>query len=97
MKLKIVRNIDKNGLLHLALTGGMTVYSSAKLKDILLKELKSNKGIVMDLAEVDEADTSGFQLLLFLKRESELLGKSFIITSTSRRLTSILTLYREMI
>ena len=97
MKLKIVRKKMENGVLFFTLTGEMTVYSAAKLKDILLKELKSCSGIIMDLAGVDEADTSGFQLLLFLKREAKLLGKSFRITEVSRRVRSIFTLYKEMI
>lgn len=97
MKLKIVRNKTGSGGLHLKLTGEMTVYSSSQLKTILLKELKSCSGMTMDLAEVDEADTSGFQLLLFLKREAGMLGKSFRITEVSGRLRNIFTLYKEMI
>ncbi len=97
MKLKIVRSKMGNGVMHLTLTGEITVYSAEKLKKFLLGELKSNSGISMDLAEVDEADTSGFQLLIFLKREAGILGKSFRITETSRRLKSIFTLYKEMI
>jgi len=97
MKLKIVREKKDNNRLHLKLAGEMTVYSSARLKDVLLKELKSCSGITLDLAEVDEADTSGFQLLLFLKREAKILGKSFKITEVSSRLRNIFTLYKEMI
>jgi len=97
MKLKIVREKIENNVLHLVLTGEMTVYSVAKLKDILIKELKSCSGMTMDLSEVDEADTSGFQLLLFLKREAESLGKSFKISKVSPRLKSIFTLYKEAI
>jgi len=97
MKLKIVREKKDNDMLHLAITGEITVYSVVKLKEIIINELKSCSGITMDLAEVGEADTSGFQLLLFLKREAELLGKSFRITETGLRLKSILALYKEMI
>jgi anti-anti-sigma factor len=97
MKLKIVRQKTDSGSLHLTLTGEMTIYSSAKLKNVLMKELESSSGITMNLSGIDEADTSGFQLLLFLKREAETLGKSFRITETSRRLKAIFTLYKEMI
>jgi len=97
MKLKIIRNKLDNDRLHFTLTGEMTVYSAAKLKNILFKELKSCSGITMDLSGVDEADTSGFQLLIFLKREAALSGKSFSITEMSNRLKSIFTLYKEMV
>lgn len=97
MKLKIVRQKNGNDMLHLKLAGEMTVYSAVKLKSILLGELKSCSGITLDLAEVEEADSSGFQLLLFIKREAEIMGKSFRITEISSRIRSIFTLYREMI
>jgi len=97
MKLKIIKEKINNDMLHLSLIGEMTVYSAVNLKSILLKELDRCSGITMNLAEISEADTSGFQLLLFLKREAEMLGKSFRITEVSPRLKSIFTLYREMI
>ena len=97
MKLKIVREKKDNDMLHLAITGEITVYSVVKLKEIIINELKSCSGITMDLAEVGEADTSGFQLLLFLKREADLTGKSFRITETGPRFKSIFALYKEMI
>lgn len=97
MKLKIVRQKTDNNGLHFKLTGEMTIYSAAKLKDLMTRELKSCSGITMDLAEVDEADTSGFQLLLFLKREADMLGKNFKITEAGSRLKSIFTLYKETI
>lgn len=97
MKLKIVRKkMDKN-MLHLIITGEMDVYSSVRLKEILTDELKSCSGITMDLAGVGGADTSGFQLLLFLKREAELQGKSLKVTDASSRLKSIFALYKETI
>ena len=97
MKIKIVKEKLVNNELHLTLEGEMTVYSVAKLKEILLKELKSHSGMVMNLAGVDEADTSGFQLLLFLRREAETMGKSFRIVKASHRIKSIFTLYKENI
>ncbi len=97
MKLKIVRKKTENNSLHFILSGEMTVYSAGKLKDVLLNELKSCSGITIDLAEIDEADTSGFQLLLFLKREAANLGKSFRITEMSSRLRNIFNLYKEIV
>jgi len=97
MKLKIVRKKIDNDTLHFKLIGEMTVYSAVKLKDILIRELKSCSAMTVDLSDIDEADTSGFQLLLFLKREAKMLGKSFRITETSSRIKSIFTLYKETI
>ena len=97
MKLKIFRKkTDSNGIIY-TLSGEMNVYSSVKLKDLLLKELKSSAGITLDLTAVEEADTSAFQLLLFLKREAEIQKKSFYVTEMSTRLKSIFNLYKETI
>lgn len=95
MKLKITRKKMDDSTLQYRLAGEMTVYSSVKLKDVLTADLKSCPGIALDLAEVDEADTAGFQLILFLRREAEALGKTFRITGASQRIRSIFTLYRE--
>ena len=97
MKLKIVRKKTEDYKLFFKLTGEMTVYSAVKLKDVLYRELKSSKGIILDLSEIDEADTSGFQILLFLKREAAKLGKSFRVSEMSGRLGNIFTLYKETI
>jgi len=97
MKLTLVRKKTENNSLHFKLTGEMTVYSASKLKEVLFKELKSCSGISLDLTEVDEADTSGFQLLLFLKREAGISGKNFSITEMSSRLRNIFTLYKETV
>jgi anti-sigma B factor antagonist len=97
MRLKIIRKKTDNEDLHLKLTGEMTVYSAAKLKDILLNELKFCPGLTLDLADVDEADTAGFQLLLFLKREADLHDKSFRVTEMNSRLNKMFTFYKEKI
>ena len=95
MKLKINRNIQDNNEIRYTLAGEMNVYTAVKLKELLLKELQSSAGLKMNLAGVNEADTSAFQLLIFLKREAVIIGKSFQITEVSGRLKSIFTLYKE--
>ena len=97
MKLKVVRQRNDNDELFLTLTGEMTVYSVVKLKEIVNSEFQNCSGITMNIAGVGEADTSGFQLLLFLKREAKLRGKSFKITEVSPVIRSISDLYKEMI
>ncbi len=97
MKLKIVRKKMDKDILHLTFYGGINVYSVPKLKDVLIKEFELCSEITMDLEMIDEADTAGFQLLLFLKREAKMAGKILMITGMSSRLRSIFTLYNETI
>ena len=95
MKLTIMRKQTDNGGLHLNLAGEITVYSVVKLKDVMLRELASCSGMTLNLEELHDADTSGFQLLVFLRDEARRLGKKFQITGLSSRLESIFTLYME--
>lgn len=97
MKLRILRKRTNDNGFHLTITGDMTVYSIVRLKEVLLKELESGSDITLNLADIHEADTSGFQLLVFLKKEASRLGKKFDITELSPRLESIFSLYREAI
>jgi anti-anti-sigma factor len=97
MKLKIIRKHDEGNNLLLTLSGEMTVYTVARLKEILLGELKSAIEITLNLEDVHEADTSGFQLLVYLKNECRRRGKGFRISALSSRLESIFSLYKEAI
>ena len=97
MKLKIVREKRDNGSVVLTMTGEMTIYTVTKLKDILMKELASFSGMVMNLNGIDEADTAGFQLLLLLRREAGIAGKTFDIADPGNRIMALFSLYNEKI
>lgn len=95
MKLKIVRKNTSHNKVHFSMTGDMTIYSIKKLKDLLYGELKKSSGIILDLSGINQADTSAFQLILFLKREAEATERSFVIEDISDRLESVFDLYKE--
>jgi anti-anti-sigma factor len=97
VKLEIVRKKAGENKVQLQIAGNMTIYSIKKLKELLLKELKSSSGITLDMSGINEADTSAFQLLLFLKREAEATDRDFHVMNMSSRLQSIFSLYNETI
>lgn len=97
MKLQIVRKKTGDNKVELQIAGNMTIYSIKKLKEVLLKELKGSSGMILDMSGINEADTSAFQLLVFLKREAEATERMFRIDSMSSRLQSIFSLYNETI
>lgn len=97
MKLKIEKKKNKNNTVSLNMTGELSIYTVAKMRDILLKELDSFSGLVLNLAAIDDADTAGFQLLVFIKREALNAGKSLVIENASARVKSIFSLYNESI
>lgn len=55
--------------------GDMTIYTAGEIKDKLLQKLAGCEAMELDLSQVTELDTSGFQVLALLKREAELREK----------------------
>ena len=66
-----------NGVCHARVTGEMTIYYAAEMKGELLPCIDRGAEVEIDLSEVSEMDTAGFQLLLLAKREAAKAGKSF--------------------
>lgn len=97
MKLRILKKKGADDTILLTMIGELTIYTAAKLKGLLLNELKAFSGVVLNLSGIDEADTAGFQLILFLRREAESSGKTFLIDDASARVKSIFSLYNEII
>lgn len=97
MKLRILKKKGENGTVLLTMIGELTVYTVAKLKGVLMNELNAFSGVVLNLSGIDDADTAGFQLMLFMKREAESAGKPFVIDEASARVKSIFSLYNETI
>lgn len=59
------------GTTCLAIQGEMTIYSVKEHKQTLLSYLAcDNQEIQIDLSGVDEIDSAGIQLLMFIKREA---------------------------
>lgn len=54
----------------------MTIYTAAEQKIQLQTILASEGDLDLDLSEVDELDTAGLQLLIWLKRDAAKFGKS---------------------
>jgi len=53
----------------LSLTGELTIFRAAELKDELLQLLPEAGGVLeLDLSQVSELDTAGLQLLMLLKK-----------------------------
>jgi len=58
---------DKN-LTELAIQGEMTIYTALEQKQALSEHLNDCKELHIDLSGVDELDSAGLQILLFMKR-----------------------------
>lgn len=56
---------------HLSLSGEITIYAAAEIKDLLVDRLAANEALEVDLAGVSELDCAGVQLLLMLSLEAQ--------------------------
>ncbi len=90
MDIKVKR---RKGLCKVQIEGEMTIYNSAELKKQLLKSLPKCSQIEIDLSQVSEMDTAGFQLLLLVYNEASLLNITVRIASYSSAVSAVFDLY----
>ena len=73
--------------------GNMNVYNASAQKNMLLKALSGCQELDIDLSQVGEMDTAGFQLLLLTKREALKANKAVRLTGHSKAVTELIDLY----
>jgi anti-anti-sigma factor len=71
----------------------MTIYNAGKQKTMLLKALEGCQELDIDLSQVGEMDSAGFQLLLLAKREAIKADKSLRLSGHSKAVTELIDLY----
>lgn len=77
----------------IAVKDDMTIYNAAVQKQMLLDALNTCDELDLDLSQVAEMDTAGFQVLLLTKREAIKAGKAVRLTAHSKAVTEVLDLY----
>ncbi len=82
-----------NGVCHARVAGEMTIYHAAEMKGELLPCLERGAEVEIDLSEVSEMDTAGFQLLLLIKREAANAGKLLRLVAHSPATLEVLDMF----
>jgi len=77
---------------RLSIMGELCIYDAAELKPQLLEHLAHCNELELDLAEVNEIDCSGFQLLYLLKREAKSSNKKLRLVNHSQATVDMLGL-----
>jgi len=78
---------------RLYLDGNMTIYEASAQKDRLVSALADCQVLELDLAQVAEMDTSGFQLLVLAKQEAGRLGKHLRLVAHSAAVREVLMFF----
>jgi len=74
------------------LDGEFTIHRASEIKKVLLPLPDGSKPLQLDLSEVTEIDTSGVQLLLLVARETDAVGRSFLLGNPSAPVREMLSL-----
>jgi len=94
MALKKLRNNKKTkGTCRLVINEDMTIYVINSLKEDIAKEIDVNDRFELNLADVEEIDSAGIQLLLALRNELMKKKKEFKITAMSSSVTKLVESY----
>jgi anti-anti-sigma factor len=82
----------KTAAKKLALTGEVTIFTAAAMKDELLQAMEACESLNVDLSAVTEFDTSGLQLLVSAKKLADEQQTSLQFSKPTESVTSLLKL-----
>ena len=82
-----------NGICRAIVSGEMTIYHAAEMKEALSPCVANCREVEINLSEVTEMDTAGFQLLLLAKREASSAGKSLRLVAHSAATLEVLDMF----
>jgi anti-anti-sigma factor len=74
----------------------MSIYNAVEIKDRILQALDEADEIELNLAQVLDLDTAGFQLLVLAKREALSRKKTLRLVAHSKATREVLDLYGMM-
>jgi anti-sigma B factor antagonist len=83
----------KGSVTTLKISGDMTIYHAQELKSALLDALSDCEELEINLAEVSDMDTAGFQLLVMAKRSALAADKQLTLTAHSPVVIEVLDTY----
>ena len=89
----LIRIATDKGLRRLQVEGDMNIYSAPELKRQLLDHLGADAELEINLSQVGEMDTAGFQVLYLAKREAMKNGKTLRLTSHSPAVLEVMDRY----
>jgi anti-anti-sigma factor len=78
----------------LRLTGELTIYAVAEARARLGEALDQGPGLLLNLAGVEELDTAGLQLLVWLKQEARRRGRTLTLSAHSPAVLEVFDLLR---
>ncbi len=75
---------SRDGASHVALQGELTIYQAQELAEEFLPLLERDEGLVVDLSEISDIDTSCAQMLMLAKRHCQARGHQCLLVNHSQ-------------
>ena len=92
--MQITKQVDDTKC-ALTLNGDMTIYTAMENKVHFEPYFSTEKNITLDMSAVNEFDSSGFQMLLLLERQTLENKNTFSIVQSSPAVNEVLSLYKK--
>ena len=93
--LKIVISIVNSNNISISLVGFMTIYNIEEIRNSIIKYFNKYNVIDIILTHITKIDTSGFQLILAIRKQAENNGKIIKLINPSDEVNRIFSLYGE--
>lgn len=91
--MKFSTKTTTDGAKRLTLNGDLTIYDAAEIKKRLINAVRAGSVLELDLSQVGEIDTAGFQLLALAKRESQTLEHDLHIVGHSPMVREVIEFF----
>ncbi len=75
---------SRDGASHVALQGELTIYQAAELAERFLPLLRREEGLVIDLSDVSDMDSSCAQMLMLARRHCQARGHGCALVNHSQ-------------
>ncbi len=86
-------NLPETQAGRLTIDTDLTIYNAVDAKRKLLDAVRNVATLELDLSQVAEMDTAGFQLLVLAKREAQRLDRSLRIVAHSPAVREVIEFY----
>ena len=93
--LKIIINKLNSNNISISFVGEMTIYNIEEIRNCIVKYFNKYNEIDIEMSRITQMDTSGFQLILAVKKQAENNGKIVKLLNPSDEVKRIFSLYDE--
>ncbi|MFC1670920.1 lipid asymmetry maintenance protein MlaB [Spirochaetota bacterium] len=93
--MKISRSKGKKNLISLKIDGKLDIYTVKEFKEQIKVFINTNNDLELDCQGIEKLDSAGYQMIVFLHREVNEIGRKLNIIKPSEDMKQVFNLYNE--